>query len=333
MAQNSGRTLTDPNTIGDLVISGTQLGVGTVENLSTLTVRARNSFPLTGTLSKTNGSATVTGAGTHFLSELTVGDRIAMPQDEDPNTLAVIAIASDTSLTVEAAFQVTSSGAATCQPSSLRVDDYTGTPQLIVNDQGNVGINTMAPRATLEVGGQGAGELFQCPVNVRVDTQIMSDAWPIAMTTEFNGDTFGVALWATQISGGGGAVTFSPFDGGNMAQDNVIIDSNGLHLSGAGFSSTETTTYVDYTVSPIDHYIQAQPSPGGLTITLPNSGDWEGRVLFIIKTAGTGDVTVAPSTGDTINGAAANKTISTVFSGLHLISLSNTWVAMVMPAA
>src|SRR5688500_5419085 len=108
------------NALGDLIITENRLGVGVTENLSTLTVRARGSFALTGTLAKTEGSAAVTGTGTRFLSELNIGDRIEMPFDEWDNVKAVAGITSDTALTVESPFLVTSSGAATGRPSTAR---------------------------------------------------------------------------------------------------------------------------------------------------------------------------------------------------------------------
>ena len=65
-----------PNATGDFVISGTQLGIGTTDNLSTLTVRSREPFTLSGTVDTTLNSATVTGTSTKFLTELNIGDTI-----------------------------------------------------------------------------------------------------------------------------------------------------------------------------------------------------------------------------------------------------------------
>lgn len=62
----------------------------------------------TGTISTTIGSQTVTGAGTAFLTEVNVGDRIRIGSE----TIRVIAVASNTSLTTDAAWKTTNAGSA-----------------------------------------------------------------------------------------------------------------------------------------------------------------------------------------------------------------------------
>src|SRR5439155_7955338 len=52
------------------------VGIGVSGGLSRLTVKGRNAFLGTGTVSVTNGSTTVTGSGTQFLTDVAVGDRI-----------------------------------------------------------------------------------------------------------------------------------------------------------------------------------------------------------------------------------------------------------------
>lgn len=64
---------------------------------------------LTGTVSKTNGSATLTGSSTAFTTELSVGQVISVPGTATEQRV-VIAIASATSLTVNTAFTATASG-------------------------------------------------------------------------------------------------------------------------------------------------------------------------------------------------------------------------------
>lgn len=81
------------------VNSGSGLGVATDEIL----------VALTGTVAKTNGSATLTGTGTAFTTELSVGMVISVPGGATERAI-VSAIASDTSLTVTANFANTSSG-------------------------------------------------------------------------------------------------------------------------------------------------------------------------------------------------------------------------------
>jgi hypothetical protein len=324
------------NATGDLVISGNQLGIGTTDNLSTLTVRARGSFNLTGTLAKTAGSATVAGTGTKFLSELNIGDRIQVPQDEWDNTKAVVAIASDTSLTVESPFLVTSSGLTTVAlPSSARFDDALGNPQVIVNDQGNIGIGTTAPQGQLVVSGTGAGDLDGCPIGINVHMLQVSDAWPLVMSTEADGGaTTGMALWVTQMGNDGGAtLTFSVFQDGNVTlQDFLTIDGYGLHLNACQFTSVPGGISQDYTIGTGDHYLLADAGANGITITLPAVAASIGRTLLIIKVAGAGVVTVAPAATEKINGSTAATTISGLYAALQLICDGVTWLAQVVKA-
>lgn len=71
---------------------------------------------LTGTVSKTSGSGTITGSGTAFLTEVKVGYRLHIPGGAvDEYGLVVTAIASDTSLTVSPAPTSTASGQL-CEP-------------------------------------------------------------------------------------------------------------------------------------------------------------------------------------------------------------------------
>jgi len=326
------------NDTGDFIISGTQLGIGRTDNLSTLTVQARPTFPLSGTVDTTFNSAAVTGTLTKFLSELSIGDTIEV----DPSWYgrkAVVAIASDTSLTVDSPFQIGFSGQATARPSAARFDNDAGTAVAVINDQGNIGIGTAGPRGMLEVTGPGAGDLDGCPVAVRVHTPLGSDVWPLIMSTESNdgttSSTSGFAIWVTQMGGDGGAtLTFSLFHDDNITlQDFITIDGNGLHLR-AGFSASPVFVTTNYPVQPTDHYIFADSSAGAITLTLPSSSDIQGQVLFIYKQAGAHDVTIVPAPGETVNGAAGGKTISTQFAGLHLIAHgAGLWIASVLTAA
>lgn len=71
----------------------------------------------------------------------------------------------------------------------------------------------------------------------------------------------------------------------------------------------------------------------GVTITLPMSTDCYGRVLYIYKTAGAGDITIVPAATDHINGAASNKTINGSFAGLELVAMYSSWIATTLSAA
>lgn len=79
-----------------------------------------SSANLTGTVSKTNASATLTGSGTAFTTELSVGQVISVPGGATEKRV-VTAIASDTSLTVNSNFANTSSGQTAARVNSALV--------------------------------------------------------------------------------------------------------------------------------------------------------------------------------------------------------------------
>lgn len=100
---------------------------------------AEESFSLTGTVSKSAASATVTGTSTAFLDELGIGDRVEIPGGGDPEARTVIAIVSDTSLTVDRGFDNTASGqTATAFPAIARFTDGGGNVRLIISDEGSL---------------------------------------------------------------------------------------------------------------------------------------------------------------------------------------------------
>lgn len=112
------------------------------------TVSENNSGHLTGTVSATSGSATVTGSGTAFLTELAVGDIVIVPIDAsgaaNGDLRRVTNIATNTSLTIDAVATTTVSGV---QMSSRRfqtpIFSYTlpafGTYTLTLRNLGTVG--------------------------------------------------------------------------------------------------------------------------------------------------------------------------------------------------
>jgi len=108
--------------------SGVNVGIGIDTGLSKLTVKGDPDFAGSGTVSVTTGSSTVTGAGTAFLSEVTIGDEITIPSIAEVRV--VTAVASDASLTIGGAFGTDASGLGfTVSHGLFRVEDSDGTPQ------------------------------------------------------------------------------------------------------------------------------------------------------------------------------------------------------------
>lgn len=81
-------------------------------------------YPLTGTFDLTNGSATVTGTGTSFLSQLSPNDTIKIADDIQENDYTVTAIASNTSLTLSEVFTGTTLSGSAAQIKPERAKRY-----------------------------------------------------------------------------------------------------------------------------------------------------------------------------------------------------------------
>jgi hypothetical protein len=294
------------------------MGVGTTDNLSTLTVQAKAPFTLSGTVSTTADSAEITGTSTKFLSEVAVGDSIAL--DGSSYTIAVVAVASDTSLTASAPlFTVYTGVTAIVSPSAARVDDSGANPQVIVDDQGNVGIGTVAPIGQLHVhspcdfGGSQLMLSYDKPPNK-----------PGVLLSVGDLDQSG---WPT--------LTCTLYDGANTMVDTVRFDINGMWTPGM-ITVSPTIVSDDYTISPGDQYVYVIAGTGPKTITLPTSNGNQGRVLWIFKIDGSANaVEIAHVDGDTINGATGNKSMTTPYGGAKLVALltssSYTWVASALP--
>jgi hypothetical protein len=316
---------------GDLTVTDVKLGVGATDNLSTLTVRTKAPFTLTGTLASTAGQATVTGTGTLFLSEVAVGDRIDMGDQQDPDK-AVIAVTSNTSLTVGAAYDLTLSGqTVNLSPSAARFDDHTGVPQVVVDYAGNVGIGTMTPNALLDVSGSGAGFWRGCPVSLRVHLPEFMDSWQLVMSTDSGGPDAGVAMWLLNQADGTAGLVFTLVDPAGNELDALFLDGTGITMAG-GLTVTPKDVNADYTLGLGDYYLNVDAGANGLTVKLPSLGT-TGKVFYVYKSAGAGDITIEPDGTDKINGANATKTISTTYAGMKLVAMDTTWIASLLPAA
>ncbi|MDO8620284.1 MAG: hypothetical protein Q7R64_02970 [bacterium] len=119
------------------------IGLGTTVPYLKLDVAGSGRFTggptstLTGTADPT-ASATLIGTGTLFLSELVPGDRITI----NGETRSVLAIASNTNLTVSPAFTDTASATITKIPALFITRNSAGTNKLVQDDLGNVSITT-----------------------------------------------------------------------------------------------------------------------------------------------------------------------------------------------
>src|SRR5688500_3776035 len=111
--------------------------------------RGNLSSPLTGTVGVTQNSATVTGTGTAFSTELAVGDSVKIGSE----VFTVSAIASATSLTLDSNYVGASGSGLTAfrDPNLFAVDNGDGVGKLLINRAGNVGVGTGAPAFPLHL--------------------------------------------------------------------------------------------------------------------------------------------------------------------------------------
>jgi hypothetical protein len=116
---------------------------------SVLHTKGNLSSQLTGTVAVTQNSAAVTGTGTAFTTELSVGDSIKI----GTSIFTVSAISSATSLTLDANYtSTTASGlSAFRDPGLLAVDNGAGSSKLTVDRAGKVGIGTATPSSRLSI--------------------------------------------------------------------------------------------------------------------------------------------------------------------------------------
>ncbi|MBW3538408.1 hypothetical protein KY386_02860, partial [Candidatus Parcubacteria bacterium] len=127
------------------------VGIGTTTPASLLHLKGTLSSALTGTVAVTNLSTTVTGTGTAFTTELSVGDSIKIGTE----VFTVATITDNLTLTLDTAYQgATASGlTAYRDPNLLVIDNGDAVNKLTVTRSGNVGIGTAAPGAKLDVQG------------------------------------------------------------------------------------------------------------------------------------------------------------------------------------
>jgi hypothetical protein len=135
---------------------------GNNQKPSLLTVRPATFPAITGTVSVTSGSTTVTGNGTNIINNIGLGDRITVNSE----THTVVAINNGVQLTVDTPFASSASGQTLTPIASLfRADDINGNSLFLINDLGNVGIGgslaSLLPTERLQVFG-----------NIRVGTDV-----------------------------------------------------------------------------------------------------------------------------------------------------------------
>jgi hypothetical protein len=225
------------------ILQGGDVGVGTATPGAALDVSGSASKTGTGTLT-TSGTTTVTGTGTHFTTELNVGDTITA----SGQTLTVVAIASDTSLTTSNVFSPSLSGASfTHFQSTERITSAATQNGLILQgSSSSFFINALSTTGIQEFQVFGSGNVvangyirsqngsFQSYGNAATfQSGDLNSGFSSATVTVRSGNATGAA--------NSGNVTVSSGTAANGNTGNVIIDS-GVATGGTAGTITIGTT-------------------------------------------------------------------------------------------
>ena len=126
-----------------------KVGVGTAAPTALVHARGNLSSPLAGTVGVTQNSATVTGTGTNFTTDLVVGDSIKIGSE----VFTVSAIASATSLTLDSNYLGASGSALTAyrDPNLFAADTGDGVGKFTITRSGRLGIGTATPASPLTI--------------------------------------------------------------------------------------------------------------------------------------------------------------------------------------
>ncbi len=166
-------------------------------------------------------STAVTGVGTLFTTELTVGDRITVTGE----TRTVTSITDNLNLTVDTAFSDNTNDTSVDRlPAAFSVRDSAGAVKVVVNDQGSVGIGVTAPGSKLHVTATGGGSEKAFIVNNSTSTgnilEIQDNGTPVFTIAD------------------GGLVSFTQL---GTASNDTVLCRNGSNQVAACNSTFATT--------------------------------------------------------------------------------------------
>ncbi len=132
------------------------VGIGVMSPAAQLAIKGNLSSALAGTVAVIKNSTNVIGTNTTFTTDLAVGDSIKIGLE----IFTVLAIALDTSLTLDSAYQgATASGLTLYRdPTLFAIDNGDAVNKLTITRSGNVGIGTTSPRNPLGIRAGGVSE-------------------------------------------------------------------------------------------------------------------------------------------------------------------------------
>lgn len=301
-------------------------GSGNVTIQSAPTFQGTAARTGSGTIS--SSSTTVTGSGSSFTSQLTVGDWITASSQ----TKVITAIASDTSLTTGAAFNpAISAGASfTYQKPIARFLDSSSNTKIIVDPSGNMGIGVVNPGNTLDFGSNSTnlpGGIWNSSGNVGIGTTAP------AQKLDVNGS---IATGGTaRIDSSGNLTNVGTYNGYTINQSVGTGDSPtfvNLTLSPANPSITSGSSYITIPnglyVSGGTPYFQTQmQARGGIhndsAAALTIAGGTSGYTYFTGLVASNNCVGGAGTTSTAGTGGNTWRLCSSAADG---VSSANSWL-------
>lgn len=215
--------------------------LGGAAGTAQLHVQAAPALNGTGTAVLNSGSATVTGVGSLFKSEIAPGDIISvLAGTGSAQTARVMAVASDTSLTVDLPFTANSTAAFTIQKPVARLNpSASSSSSLMVNGQGNVGVGTDVPALKLDVQNESAevARLYSTSTQgtyLRLQNSNSATRWGVAAggNSGWSNDNFTIDQWMV-------APRFVINSSGNVGIGTTNPSSAMLQVNGGVFSMTK----------------------------------------------------------------------------------------------
>ncbi len=273
-------------------------------------------FELTGDID-TDGTTTVIGVGTAFLTELIPGDRIEIDSDlEELRT--VTAIASDTSLTILEAFSNQSNDTTPyAYPAALIAIDGSADVALVVKSNGNVGVQANKAESPLTIGGN---------VSIREEGDVRADAG----TTDAS-----ITVWSNDVDAGGSDYASLFHNQADVIFDwgagNFLFTNPSNSYIGMGTASPTTVLHIDSETVDDTGILTLENDDGDIVWRLGTAtpqSDITGSIgdLFI-DTTGTGTMYIKETgTGTNTGWSVVGSTAAGAFSdaGDPIVQNDNT---------
>ncbi|MHB8362815.1 MAG: hypothetical protein ACYDBX_04320 [Patescibacteria group bacterium] len=97
-------------------------------------------------------------------------------------------------------------------------------------------------------------------------------------------------------------------------------------MNKVGVTNAQVSKSINYSISTTDHFVDCAGGSGGITVTLPTAVGYAGLTFVITKTdSGVGNVTIATTSSQTINGATT-YVISMQYVSITLHSDGSNWI-------